>query len=1014
MTLPRSIVLAAVLLAWLPASAVDFNRDVRPILSDKCFSCHGPDSHDRKADLRVDTAEGAFADLGGYAAFVPKKPEESEAWFRITSEDPDEIMPPAKIHKPMSAEEKAIIREWIEEGAPYELHWSFQALERPEVPEVKSDWSRNEIDSFVLAAQQRRGLSPSPKADPATLARRLHLDLLGLPPEPEVVAKFVRDPSPEAYSKLVADLLNNPAYGERMAVYWMDLVRYADTIGYHSDNPMEVSAYRDYVIDAFNQNMPYDQFTIEQLAGDLLPEPTLQQRIASGYNRLLQTTQEGGAQAKEYVAIHAADRVRNVSGVWLATTIGCAQCHDHKYDPFSAKDFYSLAAFFADVKEKPIGARVPNLKLPTPEEASRMEELRQAMRENAIPKLLERDPELARQLAAAQTAWEADTLAKIEQDAKSWSPIAPGRVKSSGGSKLEVQPDGSVLATGRVAAKSNYTVELKAEGKVTGIRLEALTHDSLNKKSLSRGNGNFILTSILVNVDGQPVKIASAKADFEQNGWPIAGVLDQDKKTGWAVNGHNEAVDRSAIFLFEEPLELTKKQILNVELRHESEHTKHNIGRFRLSVTDQLDPPFGGGVDLPLPVRDSLLVSREERSEEETTILTRHYRGIAPELAEARKQLETWKAELESIDKGVQTMLVSEPLEEPRMMKVLPRGNWLDDSGEVVEPAVPVFLPHKKIEGRRANRLDLAHWIMDDTNPLTARAYVNRLWKLFHGEGLSRNLDDLGGQGVPPSHPELLDWLAVEFRESGWDVNHMVRLMLESATYQQSSVESLALRQADPGNEWLTRQGRWRLEGEFIRDVALDVSGLLVMEQGGRSVKPYQPEGYWQHLNFPKRSWKADTGESLYRRGLYTFWCRSFLHPAMLAFDAPSREECTASRARSNTPQQALVLLNDPVFVEASRVFAQRILEQKGDPTAQVSWAWEEALSRQPTKTEVEILTGVLEEQHARYSADPEAAAALIEIGEWPVPENQDAAELAAWTQVARTILNAYETTSRN
>lgn len=1009
---PGILTLSALFLTG--ASAVDFNRDVRPILSDKCFACHGPDEHDRKADLRLDTEEGAFADLGGYAAFVRKDPAKSEAWQRIMADDPDDLMPPPKIHKPMSEEEKAVIREWIEEGAPFELHWSFQALERPEAPAVKSDWAKNPIDHFILEAQKKQGLKPAAKADPVTLVRRLYLDLLGLPPTPEEVASFADSPTPEAYAKLIDQLLENPAFGERMAVYWLDLVRYADTIGYHSDNPMEVSAYRDYVIEAFNENLPYDQFTIEQLAGDLLPNPTTRQRVASGYNRLLQTTQEGGAQAKEYIAIHAADRVRSVSGVWLGTTIGCAQCHDHKYDPFSAKDFYSMAAFFADVKEKPIGAREPNLKLPTPDEEKQMQELRELLATNTLEKVLARDADLAAKVAASQLDWQEDNAAKLRQEAAMWTHQTPKAVKSTGGSTLKVQPDASVLTTGRTPNQDHYYTTLSSEGKVTGLRLEVLTDDSLANKSLSRGNGNFVLTSFGVRLDGNPVQIASAKADYEQPGHSIDAVLDDDKITGWAGNGHVEAANRVAIFTFEEPLELTADQELTVEMRHESKYTKHNIGRFRFSLTDQAEPDFTGVVDLPPAVRDALLVASAERSPKQQNAITDYYLTVAPDLATAQQNLAKWQKQLDALDKGLQTMLVSESLAEPRMMRILPRGNWLDDSGEVVEPAVPVFLPHNPIEGRRATRLDLAHWIMADTNPLTARTFVNRLWKLFYGAGLSRNLEDLGGQGVPPSHPELLDWLAAEFRDSGWDVNHMIKLMLTSATYQQTSIATPQMREADPGNVWLTRQGRWRLEGEFVRDVALDVSGLLVQDQGGMSVKPYQPAGYWQHLNFPKREWQQDAGESLYRRGLYTYWCRSFLHPAMLAFDAPSREECTAERARSNTPQQALVLLNDPVFVEASRVFAEKILRQEGDASAKVRWAWQQALSRNPTEEEVSILQGVLKDQQARFAADPEAAAAFVEIGEKAVPADLEVTELAAWTQVSRTILNAYETTSRN
>lgn len=1004
------------LIAVLPAisSAVDFNREIRPILSDKCFACHGPDEHERKADLRLDTKEGAFGDLGGYFAIVPGKPESSEVWLRIMEDDPDEIMPPPKFHKELTPEEKKLIEEWIKEGAEFKMHWSFAGLERPEVPAVEGDFVKNEVDQFILAGLKEQGLTPSAQADKATLIRRLFLDLLGLPPSPEAVDAFVKDDSPDAYANLVQQLLENPAYGERMAVYWLDLVRYADTIGYHSDTTMEVSAYRDYVIDSFNRNQPYDQFTIEQLAGDLLEEPTLEQRVASGYNRLLQTTEEGGAQPEEYLVIHAADRVRNVSGVWLGATIGCAQCHDHKFDPFTQKDHYAMAAFFADIKEKAIGKRQPNLKLPSAEEEAKLAELQQNLAENTVAKLLERNSELSAKILAAQQNWEAETLAKLDTDTDDWTVLKPAKLESSGKAALKVQPDNSVLATGPNPAKDNYSIHLDHKGRATGFRLEAMTHDSLKNKSLSRGNGNFVLTNVRVSLGGEEVKIASATADFEQATYPIANAFDGKSNTGWAVDGHNKAENRVAMFLFETPVEVADGQQLLVELQHQSGFGQHNIGRFRISLTDSKTPTLSGGVNLAANLLEVIKIAAADRKPAQQKLLDDHFRGIAPELDEARKNLVDWKAEMDALNKQIQTMLVSEPIAQPRMTRILNRGDWLDKDGEVVEPAVPVFLPHEHIEDRRATRLDLANWIVSDTNPLTSRAFANRLWKLLFGRGISRNLDDLGGQGEPPTHPELLDWLAVEFRESGWDVQHMIKILVMSGAYQQTSSETPELRGKDAGNLWYARQGRWRIDAEFVRDTALEIADLLVVEEpGGKSVKPYQPAGYWQHLNFPTRKWQAGKEDDLYRRGLYTFWCRSFLHPAMLAFDAPSREECTAERARSNIPQQALVLLNDPVFVEAARVFAQSTADQPGAPAAKLAWAWKKALGRELLADEAAILTDVYETQLNRYTADAESAQQLLNIGDHPLKEGVNAAELAAWTQVTRTILNAYETTSR-
>ncbi|MEM1295425.1 MAG: PSD1 and planctomycete cytochrome C domain-containing protein [Verrucomicrobiota bacterium] len=1010
----RSLTLFSYLFCLASTEAADFNREVRPILSDKCFACQGPDEHDRKADLRLDTEEGAMEDLGGYAAIVPGNLGESEAWLRIISDDASDVMPPQKAHKDLTSEEKGILKRWIEEGAEFDLHWSFKALERPEVPDPGSaEWGNNEVDEFIFAAQEERGLAPAANADPITLARRVHFDLTGLPPSPESVADFVKDPTAKNYTAMVDRLLKEPDFGERMAVYWLDLVRYADTIGYHSDNPMEVSAYRDYVIDSFNQNLPYDRFTIEQLAGDLLPSPTVQQRVASGYNRLLQTTQEGGAQAKEYIAIHAADRVRNVSGVWLGTTIGCAQCHDHKYDPFSTKDFYSLAAFFADVKEKPIGRRQPNLKLPTAEEESRMADLRQSLSQNTINRVLARDHTLAASVRAEREAWIVETRAQVLAEKETWQRIKPSEFTTKNGSKFKVDDTGLVLIDKNPPTKEVYTVTAAPEGAITGFRLEVLTDPGFPNKAFGRG-GNFVLSHVEAQVEGKKVDIVKAQGDEPQNGYPLSHAIDGNPETvGWAGNGHVKADHQplTAVFSFAEPVRLADAQQLSVVLHHTSHYARHSFGRFRISYTTRENPSPSGGLEVP-PAIFNLLAGPEINPEEPS--LVAHFNSISPALHETRRNLENWKKELEATEAGIRTMLASEALPEPRVMRILPRGNWLDDSGEEVEPAVPVFLPHEPVKDRRANRLDLANWIVADTNPLTARTFVNRLWKLFFGAGISKNLDDLGGQGVPPSHPELLDWLAVEFQESGWDIKHMVKLLLTSAAYQQSSVETAAMRENDPGNQWLTRQGRWRLEAEFVRDVALDLSGLLVHEKGGISVRPYQPEGYWQHLNFPRREWKADQGDSLYRKGLYTFWCRSFLHPAMLAFDAPSREECTAERARSNIPQQALVLLNDPVFVEASRVFAQRIANQSGDLRTKLNWAWQEAMSRSISSQELLILTEVYESQLASYGAEKSLATELLQVGAAPVPSQLDAGELAAWTQVARTILNAYETTSRN
>ncbi|MCB1087425.1 MAG: DUF1553 domain-containing protein, partial [Verrucomicrobiae bacterium] len=536
---------------------------------------------------------------------------------------------------------------------------------------------------------------------------------------------------------------------------------------------------------------------------------------------------------------------------------------------------------------------------------------------------------------------------------------------------------------------------------------------SLVKKSLARGNGNFVLTNVKVTLNGKPVAIAKAAADYEQPSYPVANLIDNDPKSGWAGNGHVEAKNRTAVLTFAEPIDLGESSALTVELSHQSQYNQHNIGRFRLSVTEAPEPSVTPGAEIPLDLIDALTLATDQRNPKQVQAIVSYYQTIAPELEPRRKNLADWQARLEAIDKGLRTMLVSASLEEPRTMRILPRGNWLDESGAEVVPAVPAFLTQQAIADRRASRLDLAKWITSPDNPLTARAFANRVWKLFYGRGISRDLNDLGGQGQLPTHPELLDWLAVEFRDGGWDVKRLVKLLVTSGTYRQSSVPTAEQKEKDPTNLWVARQGRWRLDAELIRDTALEISGLLVDSTGGKSVKPYQPAKYWQHLNFPQREWENGKGDELYRRGLYTFWCRSFPHPAMTAFDAPNREECTAERARSNTPQQALVLLNDPVFVEASRAFAERIASQPGDDATKLAWAWQSATGRAPTEAERAILASLLKEQQARYAKDAESAKQLLTVGESPTPPNFDPVVLAAWTQVSRTIFNAYETTAR-
>ncbi|MGB0328721.1 MAG: PSD1 and planctomycete cytochrome C domain-containing protein [Akkermansiaceae bacterium] len=990
------------------ANKVDFQRQVRPILSDKCFFCHGTDSETREADLRLDMPEGAYEDLGGYAAIVPGKVNDSELYLRITSNKKKEIMPPPKSHKSLTVAEVEILKKWIEQGAEYDEHWAYQDVKKVEAP------AEGEIDFLVKRRWEAEKVKGSDQASRETLIKRLSWDLRGVPPTAAETQEFLADQTPQAWNKLVDRFLADQKYGERMAVWWLDLVRYADTIGYHSDNEMNVSPYRDYVIDSFNRNKPFSEFTTEQLAGDLLPNPTLEQKIASGYNRLLQTTEEGGAQEKEYRAIYAADRVRNISEVWLGSTLGCAQCHDHKYDPFTTRDFYSMAAFFADIKERGIGKRQPNLTVPSAAEQARVTELHQQIAAGQIATLLQKDAAFRAKVDQGFQKWVAN--GKVAQPM--WSKVRPAKFQTPAGTKLVLRGDGTVVEEGKNPAKASYRMTLPHTGKVAAVKLEALTDASfLTKGGFSRANGNFVLTGVELKFKGKALKISKAKADFEQSGFPVAHAIDRNASSGWAVGAHEAGRrngTRRAAFYLDRPVELSKGEELELVLHYQSQHAGHTIGRLGVAVTDNALAAIDGAAGPPPEVLAAL--KSTSRTAEQLTVLRSYYVKSGPEVMAQQETLKALEAEIKKIESGKRKMLVSEALPTPRMTRVLPRGNWMDDSGDEVQPAVPEFLQKGiwKVEGRRANRLDLANWILDEKNPLTARSIMNRVWRLFFGRGLSGDVTDLGGQGQVPSHPELLDWLAADFQEHNWDLKRMVKKIVTSEVYRQSSLVTSFMREKDPANELITRQGRWRVDAEFVRDAALEISGLLNDQVvGGGSVKPYQPAGFWQHLNFPKKTWKQSQGGDLYRRSVYTFLCRTFPHPSMVAFDAPSREECTAERARSNIPQQALAMLNDPIFVEASRVFGARIAAVKGELRAKIEWAMKEALSRPATKEEVDLLLAVYKKQLEKFNKDEAAAREFLSTGEWPAAEGIAPAEAAAWGQVGRVILNAYETTSR-
>lgn len=1009
---------------------VDFNRDVRPILSDNCFACHGQDAAHRAASLRLDTAEGARAKLpSGNRAVVPGKPEESGLLARVQVKGPLQ-MPPAATGKTLTRAQIETLREWIRQGARYAQHWAFAPVTRPAVPEIQETpdgwmraWARTPIDRFVARRLVEEGLRPSPPADRRTLLRRLSLDLIGLPPTPEEVEAFLADRAPGAYERQVERLLASPRYGERMAQYWLDVVRYADTDGYHGDRHRTVFPFRDWVIRAFNENMPFDQFTIAQVAGDLLPNPTLEQRVASGYHRLNMVTREGGAQPKEYLIKYSAERVRTTTGAWLGITMGCAECHDHKYDPFTQRDFYRFAAFFADIQQvglypndrEPLD---PIIRVPSPEQNERLATL--ASQVDAARAALE---------AAAPTglaAWEAEQRALLAK----WSDIRPDALSAANGTTLSLLPDGSVLASGDHPRTETYTLRLDAaQGAVTALRVEVLPHDSLPQKGPGRaGNGNFVLSQIRLfagedRQSARPVAFRAASATFEQafaaeaipgKRFSAALAIDgaaRDPHWGWAVL---DQVGRPqhAVFELAEPV----KGPLLVVL--EQTHPYHGIGRFRLAVTCEAAPPKADAGLLAPELREALATAPEARTREASELLARRYRETAAELAPLREALAKAQKERDDFEASLPTMLVTVSTT-PMPTRVLARGNWMDETGPLVEPGTPETLPGGR--NKTATRMDLARWLVDGANPLTPRVLANRLWALFFGHGLSRTPADFGMQGEHPTHPELLDWLASELVRPGngaraWDIKRFVRMLVTSNTYRQSSSARKELRERDPYNHLLARQSRFRLPAEQVRDNALAVAGLLSPKIGGRSVFPYQPAGYWDHCNTfaGPLIYQQDHGEDLYRRGLYTYWKRTFLHPAMVAFDAPTREECVVERPRSNTPLQALVTLNDPTFVEAARVLAARALtECSGDDAARIAWCFQRAVARPATAEETRVLAQLLVEQRNEYKSDAAAARALLSVGEMPAPPTLDPAELAAWTAVCRAILNLSETLTR-
>jgi len=1164
---------------------VRYDRDVRPIFADRCFRCHGPDEAKRREDLRLDVAAAATAARGsGRRAIVPGDPAASEVLRRVASADPDERMPPPESNRPaLAPEEVALLERWIAEGARYEPHWSFVPPSRPAPPAVLDEaWCANPVDRFVLARLEAEGVRPSPEADRATLLRRVTLDLTGLPPTPEELERFLADGAPDAWDRVVERLLHEEPYAsrfaERIAGPWLDAARYADTSGIHMDAGRQIWPWRDWVLAAFRDDMPFDRFLTEQLAGDLLPSPTRAQQVASGFNRNHVTSDEGGAIDAEYLVEYAVDRASTTASVFLGLTMGCARCHEHKFDPISQEEFYSFYAFFDSIEEPGVYSQEPDpdrafepfLEVPSSEQEAERERLATALAS-------ERESLDAAETDAEREQRRAFLAELATRTGLAWAPVEVRSAVSGEGATLTVRPDGSVLASGENPDVDEHTIVLSTEA--TGLSLLALharTDPSLPSGRVGRAeNGNAVLSGIEVEAVSltdparrERVALVWAWADVEQaNGdFAVANALVPDE-LGWAVAAHQVEGDRVALFLAERPFGFEGGTEVRVRLVYRSIYARHALGCVRLDVaslddagrellplgagawqlvgpfpaddgTAAFDTAFGpegepridrsrnfgagnqywhhvegladgranGGLPtgvnatyvgkrllvptarradvslgsddgvrvfldgtevfanrvdrslapdqdafaLDLPAGEHALVLKvvntggqagfawrtaprdgelagdlliaalpeRARSDVRDTRLERAWRtAFSPGYRAATRRIEELEARQVELEAGIPRTMVMRELPEPRPTHVLLRGQYdHPDPDRPVRRGVPAALGRLP-DDAPPDRLGLARWMAAPENPLVARVAVNRLWELVFGAGIVRTSEDFGMQGEWPSHPELLDWLAVEFREGGWDVKGLLATLVRSRTYRQSSRARPELAERDPENRWLARAPRRRLEAEAVRDQALFVSGLLVERFGGPSVKPYQPAGLWEEVAMVQsntRTYERGEGEALWRRSLYTYWKRAAPPPSLLLFDAPTREFCTIRRPVTNTPLQALALWNDEQYVEAARALAARVLEGPGDDRARLAELLVRCTGRRGEPDEIERLAASLAAFRERYASAPDDAAGLLSVGEAPLPAGHDPAELAAWTLVASAVLNLDATITRS
>lgn len=1034
---------------------IDFKRQIETIFARSCYRCHG----EKKAmgQLRLDNRELALRGGLSGAAIIPGGGKQSLLMKRILGEGNEARMPMGG--DPLKSVEIALIRRWIDQGANWPednqfairnpqsaipQHWAYVKPTRPALPQVKNQsWIRNSIDAFILARLKKEGLTPSPEADKATLLRRVYLDLIGLPPSVKEVDEFLADTSPDAYRAVVDRLLASQHYGERWARPWLDLARYADSNGYEKDNLRVAWKFRDWVINALNKDMPFDQFTIEQIAGDMLPNATVDQKIATGFHRNTMVNQEGGIDPEEARFETLVDRVNTTGAVWLGSTIACAQCHNHKYDPFTQKDYYRLMAFF-DNAEYQIGYQTPGednsryilepqISLPTPEQEERRKALDSEIK-LVEAKLKTQTPELD----AEQAKWERELL----DEQNKWTALDPIKLESTGGATLKKLDDKSVIVSGAAGERDVYVIKAKTDLKnITALRVEALPDASLPKGGPGRDPyGNFLLTGIEVEVassdDAQPREVGFKDAFVDDQAYRLEtkaffskelGNTATDRPPGWFVNATNDSTNRlprQGVFVAEKPFGHDSGATLTIKLKHLGGSLNQGIGRFRLSVTTTDEPRRVVSVSARL--RPILSIPPAERAQKQREDLSAQFRATTPLLKPDRDRLEKLRDEMKALN--ITTALVMQERQSFDRPSTFfrERGGFLN-KGEKTFAAAPAAL-HPMPENAPINRLGLARWLVDENNPLTARVVVNRFWEQIFGRGIVETSEDFGTQGERPWHPELLDWLAAEFmnptwragetnpqsaipnpQSTGWSMKKLVRLIVTSSTYRQSSATTPALLEKDPYNRLLARGPRFRMEAEMIRDVTLAASGLLSRKLSGPSVFPLQPEGVWK-APYSGEKWTVSKGEDRYRRSLYTFVRRSSPHPAMMTFDATSREYCAVRRVRTNTPLQALTMLNDEAAMEAARALAKRMIEEGGDDVnARASYGFRACVARAPKEKEVERIVALYQQRLNSFTANTMEAEKIAR----DQATRAAAAEFAAWTMVANVLLNLDETLTK-